>query len=129
MYVARFSYDVSPANRERALELIREEVTAATNAGFMARLLIPVTRPPGGAALLFEVEIAQLDDLETLRHQGSGKSDISEWASDLSEILLQPPHVELLRIDETKKASSLADVVELHPAGQHVEPGAESNGR
>jgi hypothetical protein len=128
MYVARFSYDVSPANRQRAIDLIRDEVSAAMSAGYVARMLVPITRPPGGAALVFEVDIPQLDDLETLRHRGPGQSDISQWASDLSEILIQPPHVELLRIVEPKKASSLADVVDLHPAGQHARPDLTDDG-
>ena len=33
MYLARFSYDVLPANRQRALDFIRREVEAATAAG------------------------------------------------------------------------------------------------
>ena len=32
-YLARFSYDVLPANRQRALDLIRREVAAARRAG------------------------------------------------------------------------------------------------
>ena len=33
MYLARFSYDVLPINRERAMELIRREVDAARAKG------------------------------------------------------------------------------------------------
>ena len=33
MYLARFSYDVLPANRQRAIDLIRREVQAARRDG------------------------------------------------------------------------------------------------
>jgi hypothetical protein len=33
MYLARFSYDVVPANRQRAIEFIRREVAAARETG------------------------------------------------------------------------------------------------
>ncbi len=55
MYLARFSYDVPPADRQRALDLIRREVEAARREGRTARLLVPLTRGQGGAALELEV--------------------------------------------------------------------------
>ena len=57
MYLARFSYDVLPVNRQKALECIRREVQAARSVGLDARLLIPLTRRQGGPALQFEVEL------------------------------------------------------------------------
>ena len=48
MYLARFSYDVLPANRQRAIDLIRQEVEAAREEGRNARLLVPLTRGQGG---------------------------------------------------------------------------------
>jgi hypothetical protein len=59
MYLARFSYDVLPANRQRAVDLIRREVEAARREGRNARLLVPLTRGQGGAALQFEVELGK----------------------------------------------------------------------
>jgi hypothetical protein len=50
VYLARFSYDVLPANRGRAIELVRREVEAARREGRDARLLVPLTRGQGGAA-------------------------------------------------------------------------------
>ena len=44
MYIARFSYDVLPVNRDRAMEFIRREVEAARTGGLNARLLVPFTR-------------------------------------------------------------------------------------
>ena len=55
MYLARFSYDVAPANRERALKSMRQELDAARKKGLDARILIPLTRAHGGPALQFEV--------------------------------------------------------------------------
>jgi len=58
MYLARFSYDVPPVNRQHALDFIRREVEAARSNGLNARLLVPLTRGHGnGAALQFEVEL------------------------------------------------------------------------
>ena len=42
MFLARFSYEILPVNRERALELIRQELEAARSGGLNARLLIPL---------------------------------------------------------------------------------------
>ena len=73
MYLARFSYDVLPVNRDRALEFIRREVQAAKRKGLSARLLVPLTRGSSGApSLQFEIELTSLDQLEQFRHQGVG---------------------------------------------------------
>jgi hypothetical protein len=100
MYLARFSYDVLPVNRQRAIEFIRGEVEAARASGLKARLLVPLTRPHGGAALQFEVELTSLDQLEDFRHRGAGSSkDTAEWMHAFSEILINPPAVDILRVD------------------------------
>ena len=101
MYLARFSYDVLPINRQRALGFIRQEVEAARAQGLKARLLVPLTRGQGGAALQFEVELTGLDQLDRFRHGGGASAgDTGEWMHAFSEILLAPPGVELLRLDE-----------------------------
>jgi hypothetical protein len=51
MYIARFSYFVLPVNRQRAVDFIQREVKAAQSNQLTARLLVPLTRGPGGAAL------------------------------------------------------------------------------
>ena len=100
MYLARFSYDVLPANRQRAIDLIRQEVEAARKEGRNARLLVPLTRGQGGAALQFEVELASLDQLERVRHGGPDE-DVGDLMQAFSTILVAPPGVEILRVDET----------------------------
>ena len=101
MYLARFSYDVLPADRQRAIDLIRREVEAAREEGRNARLLVPLTRGPSGAALQFEVELASLDQLERVRHGGGPGEDVGGLMHTFSAILRAPPEVELLRVDET----------------------------
>ena len=101
MYLARFSYDVLPVNRQRAIDHIRREVQAAEREGLKARMLVPLTRGHGGAALQFEVELTSLDRLDQFRHRGGGSDEeTAEWMRAFSEILLAPPAVELLRVDE-----------------------------
>ena len=101
MYLARFSYDVRPTDRQRAIDLIRREVEAARRDGRAARLLVPLTRGHGGAALHFEVELDSLDGLDRFRQRGVGSSEeTGDWMHAFSEILLSPPAVELLRVDE-----------------------------
>ena len=39
MYLARFSYDVAPANRERALKTMRQELAAARKKGLAGALI------------------------------------------------------------------------------------------
>ena len=103
MYLARFSYDVAPANRQRALDSIHQELETARESGLEARILIPLTRAHGGAALQFEVALESLDQLETFRHRGAGSKDKSgDWMHAFSEILLAPPAVEILRIEEPR---------------------------
>jgi len=75
MYLARFSYDVAPRNRQRALDTIRREVEAARTRGLDARVLIPLTRAHDGAALQFEIELTSLDQLEEFRQRGVGSSE------------------------------------------------------
>lgn len=101
MYVARFSYDVAPVNRQRAIEFIQREVDAAARRNMKARLLVPLTRGQGGAALQFEVELASLDQFEDFRERGlETPKDTGDWMHKFSEILLCPPHVELLRVEQ-----------------------------
>lgn len=101
MYVARFSYDVAPINRQRAIEFINREVEAAARKKLNARLLVPLTRGQGGAALQFEVELPNLEQFEEFREKGieSGK-ETGNWMHKFSEILVAPPQVELLRIEK-----------------------------
>ena len=101
MYLARFSYDVLPANRQRALEFIRQEVAAARQQGKRARLLVPLTRGrDGGPALQFEIVLDSLDELDSFRQRGIGsKDDVHDWMHAFSDILTAPPSVELLRIE------------------------------
>jgi hypothetical protein len=100
MYLARFSYDVLPVNRQRAIGFIRREVETARSGGLRARL--PLTRGEGGAALQFEVELASLDQLDRLRQHGGGSTEETEsWMRGFSEVLTAPPGVEILRVDET----------------------------
>ena len=40
MYLARFSYDVLPVNRQRAIDFIHREIAAAIH-DFLARCLTP----------------------------------------------------------------------------------------
>ena len=106
MYIARFSYDVHPRDREKALGFIRREVTAAREKGLSAKLLIPVTRAYDGAALQFELELNNLDQLDQFRQRGiSSGQDTGSWMHDFSEILLTPPMVEILRLDENSGRS------------------------
>ncbi|MFT8245887.1 hypothetical protein [Roseomonas sp. BN140053] len=101
MYLARFSYDVLPVHRQQAMEFIRGEVEAARNSGLGTRLLVPLTRSQGGAALQFEVELTSLDQLEQFRQRGGGGREAG-WMRAFSEILLSPPVVEILRVDEAR---------------------------
>ena len=76
MYLARFSYDVLPINRQRAIDSIRREVEAARGNGLNARMLVPLTRGHGnGAALQFEVELTHLDQLDQFRNRGVGSTE------------------------------------------------------
>jgi hypothetical protein len=104
MYVARFSYDFLPANRQRALEFMRQELQSARAAGLAGRILVPLTRGQGvGAALQFEVELTSLDQLDQFRNKGGGTSDETHnWMHEFSKILTAPPAVEILRAEELK---------------------------
>ena len=104
MYLARFSYDVLPVDRQCAIDFIRREVEAARGSGLNARLLVPLTRGRGDcAALQFEVELTQLDQLEQFRNRGIGSSkETGNWMHAFSEVLTAPPAVEILHLDEAK---------------------------
>ena len=101
MYLARFSYDLLPINRQRAVDFIRREVEAARAKGLNARLLVPLTRGPGqGASLQFEIELQGLDQLDQFRNRGVGSTEeTANWMHAFSEVLTQPPCVEILRFE------------------------------
>jgi hypothetical protein len=102
MYIARFSYDVLPVNRQVAIDFIRHEVEAARSNGLNARLLVPLTRSHGGAALQFEIELDDLGQLDQFRHRGVGSDEeMHDWMHKFSEILLSPPSIEILRVSNT----------------------------
>jgi hypothetical protein len=99
MYLARFSYDVLPMNRQAAIGFILREVEAAREKGLTARLLIPLTRGMGGPALQFELEMTSLDQLDQFRSKGvESSAETGDWMHAFSEILLAPPAVEILRV-------------------------------
>jgi hypothetical protein len=106
MYLARFSYDVLPVNRQRAIEFIHREIDAARANGLSARMLIPLTRGQrNGAALQFEVELTSLDQLDQFRNRGVGSdAETGNWMHAFSEILTAPPCVEILRIEDAKRS-------------------------
>ena len=102
MYIARFSYAVLPINRQRAMDFIRREVEAAQRKQLNARLLVPLTRGHGGAALQFEVELTNLEQFDQFRERGiESEEQTGSWMHAFSEILTCPPEVELLRLDES----------------------------
>lgn len=90
-----------PVDRQRAIEFIRREVEAARGKGLNARLLVPLTRGHGnGAALQFEVELTDLDQLDQFRNRGVGwAEETSDWMHAFSEVLTAPPCVEILRFE------------------------------
>ena len=109
MYVARFSYAIRPVDRDRALEVLRRQVEAAQGSGLQARLLVPLTRASGGAALQVELVMPTLETFDTFREEGvGGEEGTRTWARELSELLLEPPAVELLRISASTVSSEPA---------------------
>lgn len=99
MFLVRFSYDFRPADREAALSFIRREISAAHERGLAARMLVPLTRPHGGASMQFEIELESLEQFDPFRQRGVGSADETEdWMRRFSEILVSPPAAEILRI-------------------------------
>jgi hypothetical protein len=99
MYIVRFSYDFLPAQRQQAIALIQREVEAARTQGLRARLLVPLTRAPGGASLHYEIELDHLDQFDDFRSSGLGSAEATgDWMRELSEVLTAPPVVEIARV-------------------------------
>jgi hypothetical protein len=122
MYIARFSYEVLPVNRQRAIDFIRQEVEAARINGLNSRLLVPFTRGPSGPALQFEIELTNLNELDQFRSRGLGSSEeTGQLLHSFSEILLSPPCVEILRVEECgttgAHSAELVDATSFLPHG------------
>jgi hypothetical protein len=87
------------------MDFIRREVAAAREKGLTAKLLILVTRGQGGAALQYELELTNLDQLDQFRQRGvMSDAETGNWMHAFSEILVAPPIVEILRLDEAGRA-------------------------
>ena len=60
-----------------------------------------MTRQHGGPALQFEIQVTDLDQLESFRHRGVGSDkETGDWMHEFSKVLLTPPAVEILRVVE-----------------------------
>ena len=87
-------------NRQRAIDFIHREVQAARRNQPNARLLVPLTRGQGGAALQFEVGLPNLDRFDQFRERGiQSNEETGTWMHAFSEILTASPEVELLRME------------------------------
>jgi hypothetical protein len=82
-------------NRQRAVDFIKREVQVARARKLKAGLLIPLTRGHGGAALQFEIEMTDLDQLDQFR-----RDDAGQWMHAFSKILIAAPEVAILRVDD-----------------------------
>ena len=61
---------------------------------------MPITRGHSGAALQFELELTNLDQLDQFRQRGvTSDQETGHWMHAFSEVLLAPPVVEILRLD------------------------------
>src|SRR4051812_20299715 len=99
MYLIRFSYDFLPVHRQQAIALIQREVEGARAQGLQARLLVPLTRAPGGPSLHYEIELDHLDQFDDFRNSGLGSAEATgDWMRELSELLTAPPTVEISRV-------------------------------
>ena len=89
---------------QRAIEFIKREVEAAQGKGLNARMLVPLTRGHGnGAALQFEVELTDLDQLDQFQSRGVGSAEeTGDWMHAFSEILAASPCVAILRFEGAK---------------------------
>jgi hypothetical protein len=86
----------------------RDQLHPARGRGRPQQRLVPLTRGQGSAALQFEVEITQLDQLDQFRSRGVGSTEkaTSDWMHAFSDILNAPPMVEVLRVDRMEGAAS-----------------------
>lgn len=102
-YVARFSYDFHPVDRDKAMQFISRELRGAQDMGLPARILVPFTRGPGSASLHFEIELVSLDQLQEFRRRsvGGDTSQASEWIHAFSSILQRPPTIEILTVHDS----------------------------
>ena len=99
MYIIRFSYDFLPVHRQQAMALIQREVEGARARGLQARLLVPLTRAPGGPSLHYEIELEYLDQFDDFRTTGIGSAEATgDWMRELSALLTAPPAVEIVRV-------------------------------
>jgi hypothetical protein len=99
MYIVRFSYDFLPVHRQQVITLIQREVEGARAQGLQARLLVPLTRAPGGPSLHYEIELERLDLFDDFRSTGIGSAqETGDWMRQLSELLTAPPAVEISRV-------------------------------
>ena len=99
-------YPALAAGARRASLAFCRAISAHRRRASCRLLLVPLTRgQDSSAALQFEVALDSLDQLERVRHDGGPDEDIGDLMHAFSEILLAPPAVEILRVDEAPVAS------------------------
>ena len=97
MHPSRFSDDLLPVSRQRAMDSIRRKLNP--------RLPVPLTRGDRGAARQFGVKSTRLDLPCKFCQAGVESSqDTGAWMRAFSEILRRPPEVAILRVDESRAA-------------------------
>ena len=116
---ARYIVSVTGTSFGVSILLTDDGVDLGRSCDGAARLLVPLTRSPGGAALQVEVEFDSLDAFDRYRDQGLGSAgDTRSWIRELSDILLEPPAVELLRSADGPTASQGDQQSGEEPSGE-----------
>src|SRR5215216_3338768 len=133
MYIARFSYDVLPVNRQRAIDFIRKELKAAEGNGLKSRMLVPFTRGPAGAALQFEIELHEPRPARSVPQSGFGieRGKGSAAPRIQRDTSLPAPASRYCALRSEAPSEALAEALSRVPSGlsdQHHDRGADVAG-
>jgi hypothetical protein len=112
MYIARFFYEFALKDRDEALGLVMREHRRAQQLGLTARVLVPFTSSSTDVSLQFEMDVHDLNELETFRHQELGQPQESHVRRS-AEAFAVPPHVEIFHLRASYEATAAHQLIKL----------------
>ena len=101
MYVSRLSFYTRPGHTEEVAQRLRQLADMIVATGLSRPRVLRVSMAsPGSPDLVFEQEVESLAELERGIHGVTDQEAFQRWSHEISELVLQVPKRELLKLEQ-----------------------------